>query len=279
MASLEGAAHGFAFASGMAAEDAVLRSLRPGDHLIVPNDAYGGTWRLIDKVYGPMGVTHTAVALSDVDAVAAAWTPATKLVWVETPSNPLLSIADIGALSAVGPRQRRPVRGRQHLRHPVPAAPARARGRRRRALDDQVPGRPLRRGRRPGRRRTTTSWAEELFFIRNATGAVSVALQRLPGPARPEDPGRAHGTPLPGGPRRGRLPARPPPGAGGALAGPGHPPRLRGGPPPDAGLRRHGQLRRRRGRRGRRPRSSPARRCSPWPSPSARWSPSSSSPR
>ncbi|HYF46696.1 MAG TPA: PLP-dependent transferase, partial [Acidimicrobiales bacterium] len=101
IADLEGATHGFAFASGMAAEDALLRSLRPGDHLILPNDAYGGTWRLVDKVYGPLGVTHTAVDLSDVGAVAAAWTEATKLVWVETPSNPLLSIADISAVSAV----------------------------------------------------------------------------------------------------------------------------------------------------------------------------------
>lgn len=101
VASLEGAAHGFAFASGMAATDAVLRDLRPGDHLVVPDDAYGGTWRLIDKVYGPIGVTHTAVHLGDVDAVATAWRPETKLVWVETPTNPLLSIADITTLAAV----------------------------------------------------------------------------------------------------------------------------------------------------------------------------------
>jgi len=101
VASLEGGAHARAFASGMAAIDAVLRSLRPGDHLIVPNDAYGGTWRLIDKVYGPLGIEHAAVALGDPAAVAAAWRPTTRLLWVETPTNPLLAVADIEALAAV----------------------------------------------------------------------------------------------------------------------------------------------------------------------------------
>lgn len=172
VASLEGAAHGFAFASGMAAEDAVLRSLRPGDHLIVPNDAYGGTWRLIDKVYGPMGVTHTAVALSDVEAVAAAWTPATKLVWVETPSNPLLSIADISALSAVAhdnggrcvvdntfatPYLQRPLElGADAVVHSTTKYLG--------GHSDVVGGLVA---------VNDDSWAEELFFIRNATGAVS----------------------------------------------------------------------------------------------------------
>ncbi len=172
VASLEGAAHGFAFASGMAAEDAVLRSLRPGDHLIVPTDAYGGTWRLIDKVYGPMGVTHTAVALSDVDAVAAAWQPETKLVWVETPSNPLLSIADIGALSAVAhenggrcvvdntfatPYLQRPL---EHGADAVVHSTTKYLG----GHSDVVGGLVA---------VNDDEWAEELFFIRNATGAVS----------------------------------------------------------------------------------------------------------
>jgi cystathionine gamma-synthase len=101
LASLEGAAFGRAFASGMAAEDAILHLLRPGDHLIIPDDAYGGTFRLIDKVWRPLGVTYTSVALHDLDAVAAAWTPATRLVWAETPSNPMLSIVDIAALSGL----------------------------------------------------------------------------------------------------------------------------------------------------------------------------------
>jgi cystathionine gamma-synthase len=172
VASLEGAAHGFAFASGMAAEDAVLRALRPGDHLIVPNDAYGGTWRLIDKVYGPLGITHTAVALSDVDAVAAAWQPETTLVWVETPSNPLLSIADIGALSGLAherggrcvvdntfatPFLQRPL---EHGADVVVHSTTKYLG----GHSDVVGGLVA---------VNDDAWAEQLFFIRNATGAVS----------------------------------------------------------------------------------------------------------
>jgi cystathionine gamma-synthase len=101
LASLEGAAGGVAFASGLAAEDAVLRSLRPGDHLIIPHDAYGGTFRLIDRVHGRAGVGYTAVALADLDAVAAAWRPETRLVWCETPTNPRLDVVDIAALAAL----------------------------------------------------------------------------------------------------------------------------------------------------------------------------------
>ncbi|MTD54235.1 cystathionine gamma-synthase [Amycolatopsis pithecellobii] len=102
LASLEGARHGLAFASGMAATDAVLRTtLRPGDHLVLGNDAYGGTFRLIDKIMTHWGVTYTVANLADVDAVRAAVRPETKLVWCETPSNPLLGIADIPALAAV----------------------------------------------------------------------------------------------------------------------------------------------------------------------------------
>ncbi|MGH9057506.1 MAG: cystathionine gamma-synthase [Acidimicrobiales bacterium] len=99
LASLEGAAHGSAFSSGLAAEDAILRLLRPGDHLVIPDDAYGGTFRLIDKLWGPFGVTHTAVALDDVASVDAAWRDATRLLWVESPSNPMLSIVDIEAVA------------------------------------------------------------------------------------------------------------------------------------------------------------------------------------
>ena len=101
LASLEGAAHGLAFASGLAAEDAILRLLRPGDHVIIPDDAYGGTFRLIDKVWGPLGVVHTPAALEDPAAVMAAWRPETRLVWVETPSNPTLAIVDIAEVAAI----------------------------------------------------------------------------------------------------------------------------------------------------------------------------------
>ena len=103
LADLEGGARGLAFASGLAAEDTVFRTLKPGDHVIFPADAYGGTYRLINQVWGPMGIAHTPVDLSAPTALAqveAAWTGTTRLVWIETPSNPLLSIVDIAALSA-----------------------------------------------------------------------------------------------------------------------------------------------------------------------------------
>lgn len=103
LAAVEEGAFGRAFSSGMAAADCALRAmLRPGDHVVIPNDAYGGTFRLIDKVFTRWNVEYTPVALSDLDAVAAAITPRTRLVWVETPTNPLLSIADIVALAELG---------------------------------------------------------------------------------------------------------------------------------------------------------------------------------
>ncbi len=103
LAALEGGERALAFASGMAAEDTVLRALtRPGEHVVIPDDAYGGTHRLIDKVAGPWGLDHTAAPVADVAAYRAAVQPGrTKLVWVETPTNPLLGIADIAALAEV----------------------------------------------------------------------------------------------------------------------------------------------------------------------------------
>jgi cystathionine gamma-synthase len=102
LAALECGRHGRAFASGMAATDALLRATcRPGDHVVIPDDAYGGTFRLIDKVFRHWGVEHTPVPLSDVAAVRAAMRASTRLVWCETPTNPLLGLADIGALAGV----------------------------------------------------------------------------------------------------------------------------------------------------------------------------------
>jgi cystathionine gamma-synthase len=100
MAALEEGEKGFAFASGLAAEDTVVRGLLdPGDHVVLPNDAYGGTHRLFDKVETRWGITQTPAALSDLDAVRAAITDRTRMIWVETPTNPLLGIADIAALA------------------------------------------------------------------------------------------------------------------------------------------------------------------------------------
>ncbi|ORW01999.1 cystathionine gamma-synthase [Mycobacterium kyorinense] len=100
LAAMEEGRFGRAFSSGMAATDCALRAmLRPGEHVVIPDDAYGGTFRLIDKVFTGWGVEYTPVALSDLDAVRAAITPRTRLIWVETPTNPLLSIADIAAIA------------------------------------------------------------------------------------------------------------------------------------------------------------------------------------
>jgi cystathionine gamma-synthase len=100
VASLEDAHHGLAFASGLAAEDAILRTLDPGDHVIIPTDAYGGTFRLIAGVHERHGLAWTAVDLRDFDALDAAWRDETRLVWVESPTNPALSIVDIEAIAA-----------------------------------------------------------------------------------------------------------------------------------------------------------------------------------
>jgi cystathionine gamma-synthase len=103
MAAVEEGERGFAFASGLAAEDTIVRALtRPGDHAVIPDDAYGGTYRLFDKVEKVWGLDHSPAAVSDVEAVAAAIQPGrTRLVWVETPTNPMLNIGDIAALAAV----------------------------------------------------------------------------------------------------------------------------------------------------------------------------------
>jgi cystathionine gamma-synthase len=101
LAALEGGRTGLAFASGLAAEDCLLRTATsPGGHVVIPDDAYGGTYRLFSRVLERWGVAHTPVPLGDLDAVRAALRPwQTSLVWCETPTNPLLGVADIAALA------------------------------------------------------------------------------------------------------------------------------------------------------------------------------------
>jgi cystathionine gamma-synthase len=102
LAAIEGASHGLAFASGLAAEDTLLRTIaKPGDHVVIPGDAYGGTYRLFAKVLERWGLTYTPVAQQDLDAVRAAMRDNTVAVWCETPTNPLLNIADINALATI----------------------------------------------------------------------------------------------------------------------------------------------------------------------------------
>ncbi|WP_031076552.1 cystathionine gamma-synthase [Streptomyces sp. NRRL WC-3742] len=102
LAALEGGARGLAFASGLAAEDTLLRTiLKPGDHIVIPNDAYGGTFRLFAKVLTRWGVEFSVANTQDLDDVRAALRPNSRAVWVETPSNPLLGITDLTALAEV----------------------------------------------------------------------------------------------------------------------------------------------------------------------------------
>ncbi|MET8683835.1 cystathionine gamma-synthase [Streptomyces sp. NPDC004732] len=102
LAALEGGRRGLAFASGLAAEDCLLRTLlAPGDHVVIPNDAYGGTFRLFAKVVSRWGVEWSVADTSDPEAVRAALTDRTKAIWVETPSNPLLGITDIAAVAQI----------------------------------------------------------------------------------------------------------------------------------------------------------------------------------
>ncbi len=102
LAALEGGTRAIAYASGLAAEDCLLRTVcKPGDHAVIPDDAYGGTFRIFSRVLERWGVSYTSVALGDLDAVRAALRPETSVIWCETPTNPLLNIADIAALSGL----------------------------------------------------------------------------------------------------------------------------------------------------------------------------------
>ncbi|MFN2546475.1 MAG: cystathionine gamma-synthase [Myxococcales bacterium] len=101
LAALESGKHALAFASGLAATDAVLHLLSAGDHLVLSDDLYGGTFRLADKVFKRLGIEQTFVDVTDPRAVAAAFRPNTKLLWVETPTNPMLKICDLAALASI----------------------------------------------------------------------------------------------------------------------------------------------------------------------------------
>jgi cystathionine gamma-synthase len=101
LASLEAGRHGLAFSSGLAAGDAVLRTLEPGDHVLMANDVYGGTYRQFSRVHEPWGLAFDPVDLAELDVVEAAWRPGTRLLWIETPTNPLMRVFDITRLSAL----------------------------------------------------------------------------------------------------------------------------------------------------------------------------------
>jgi len=105
VAALDGGKHALAFASGLACTDAILHTLNPGDHIVCCDDVYGGTFRIMDKVFKRMGLDFTFVDLSDLSKTEAAFTSKTKLLWIETPTNPMLKVIDIAAVTAIAKRK------------------------------------------------------------------------------------------------------------------------------------------------------------------------------
>ena len=106
LASLEEGKYGLSFSSGLAAEHAILSILRPNDHVIVPEDMYGGTYRLIKEILEPFNIKFTFSDFTDLEAIEKAFLPSTKMVWIETPTNPLLKIFDIAAISNISHKKK-----------------------------------------------------------------------------------------------------------------------------------------------------------------------------
>ena len=148
VAAIEAGTAAFAFASGMAAIDALLTRLESGDHVLVSDNTYGGTFRLFERVRRKFGLDFTYVDTSKPELVEPAIKPNTKYLFIETPTNPMLHITDIQCVSAIAHRKNVARRRRQHLCQPVHPAPADARRRHRAAQHDEVPQRPQRQRRR-----------------------------------------------------------------------------------------------------------------------------------
>ena len=173
LASLENATHGVAFSSGLGATTTLMHLVDPGQRVVLIADVYGGVYRMTSQVYEPKGYRFTYVPAEEFDENLASYLDEdVKLVWVETPSNPLLNVVDIRRAADAAHRRGRAARRRQHLRVAVPAAAAGARRRRRRALDHQVPGRPLRRDRRLRSDERRSCSRGRLRFLQKSLGAV-----------------------------------------------------------------------------------------------------------
>ena len=179
VADLEGGARGFAFASGLAGMATVLDVLDAGAHVVASDDLYGGTYRLFERVRKRSAGLARQLRRPDRSrrACEAAIRPDTRMLWVETPTNPLLKLVDLAAVAKIARAARSHQRCRQHLRQPLDPAAARARLRHRRALDDQVSERPFRHGRRRRRRRrrarSTRSSPSGSAYLQNAVGGVA----------------------------------------------------------------------------------------------------------
>ena len=148
LASLESADHGIAFSSGLGATTTLMHLVDPGQRVVLIADVYGGVYRMTSQVYEPKGYQFEYVPADQFPNLREHLDENTRMVWIESPSNPLLNVVDIRAAADAAHEGRRDPRRRQHVRDAVPPAPARARRRRRRPLDDEVPRRPLRHGRR-----------------------------------------------------------------------------------------------------------------------------------
>ncbi len=186
IADLESGVRAFAFASGLAAEATVLDYLEHGSHVLASEDLYGGTYRLFARVRAHSAGLETSYAdFTDRAAIEAAIRPNTRLIWVESPSNPLLRLVDLAMVAEVGARARHPDARRQHVREPLCAAPARAGLRPRAAFRDEVFERPFRhggrhrRGRARGRARATGSSSCRTHWAR--CRARSIAFSRCAG--------------------------------------------------------------------------------------------------
>ena len=268
LASLEGAQHGIAFASGLAATTTLMHLVDPGERVVLIGDVYGGVYRMTSQVYEPKGYRFTYV-------------PAERVRQRSRLLPRRRRPAGLGRDAVESAAQRRrhrarrrddtprgcAARRRQHLRLAVPPAAARARRRPRRPLDHQVPRRPLGRGRRLRRHVRRTHWPSACASCRSRS-AASRPLRRLARAARHQDARAAHAPALRERPRRRGLPRAAPGRRARLYPGLAEPSRARVGHAPDAGLRRHGLLPRRLGG-ARRSRSPRAHASSSWPSRSA----------
>ena len=214
------------------------------------DDVYGGTYRLFARVFDRLGIALTVVDMRDASNVKKALRKKTKLVWIETPTNPMLKVVDIAAIADIARKAEGALGRRQHVREPVPAEPARARHRSRAALDDEVHRRPLRRrGRRDRRKRRSA--AGEIGFLAERQRRRARSLGLVARAPRREDARGADGASLGERTGRRRVARRASEGEERELPGPRHAPAARARAAADAELRRDAELRagRRRGRR------------------------------
>ena len=201
MATLEGGDRGFAFASGVAAIASTLLLFRPGDHVVVTEDVYGGTFRLLTGLFERWGLAHTFVDVSDPQKIEAAIIPDTSALFIETPSNPILKITDLAAAAEIAKRRGLLSIIDNTFMTPYLQTPLRHRLRHRASQRHEVPGRPQRPhrgagGDAGGGTRETAEGDPERF--RGDPGAAGL-LARAAGD---QDPGRPHGRPAEDAPRR-----------------------------------------------------------------------------